>query len=150
MIARAGSGWQYLLADLSLILFMITAAALSQAEDAARTPASAPVAAAREAPRPSPQGEALAVYRAEPGAPPLAEWLGAQSADARQQLTIVARFAPGRQGEALAEAGALAREAGEMGLRARIVVEPGPPSDPGGTSATLAFDVPQVALAARR
>ena len=28
MIARAGSGWQTVLADLSLILFMVTAAAL--------------------------------------------------------------------------------------------------------------------------
>lgn len=31
MIARAGSGWQTVLADLSLILFMVTAAAVQDA-----------------------------------------------------------------------------------------------------------------------
>ena len=33
MIARVGSGWQTVLADLALILFMVTASAVSQAQD---------------------------------------------------------------------------------------------------------------------
>ena len=53
MIARAGSGWQTLLADLAIILFMVTAAALSQSKDAA----------AIAAPQPSPRSEPLAIWR---------------------------------------------------------------------------------------
>lgn len=144
MIARAGSGWQYLLADLSLILFMVTAATLSQAEDAPAVRAARPA----EAPPPdavaiSPQGQPLAFYHADPGAPPLRQWLRDQSADARQQLTIVAQYAPGGQVAALHSAEKLAAEAGEAGTRARIVIEPGA----GGTTASLAYDVPEASLA---
>lgn len=148
LTGRAGSGWQYLLADLSLILFMVTAAALASAEDAPAKPARPAVAARQEAASPpisaakasplSPQGEVLALYRAAPGAPPLRAWLHEQSADARQQLTIVAQYRAGEQARAMSQAAALAQDAGEAGLRARIVVEPGQ----GGTTAALAFDSP--------
>ena len=126
MIARAGSGWQYVLTDLSLILFMVTAAALSMAEQEG----AAPQASARSEP--------LAVWRSGEGAPPLADWLLDQSADARQQLTIAAHYRPGEQEAALAEAETLALAAGPAGTRARIVVEPGE----GGAVATLAYDLP--------
>jgi hypothetical protein len=116
---------------------MVTAAALAPPEDAP--------AAAREISRKmageqplSPQGEPLALYRAAPGAPPLGQWLREQSADSRQQLTIVAQYRPGEQAGALSQAEALARDAGEAGMRARIVVEPGQ----GGATAALAFDSP--------
>jgi len=148
MIARAGTGWQYVLTDLSLILFMVTAAALSQAKDEVGRKAAAPPPAARAAPeaRPlSPQSEPLALYHADPGAPPLGQWLRDQSIDARQQLTIVSQYRAGAQEQALNQAEALARQAGEAGLRARIVIEPGQ----GGTSAMLAYDVPEASLAAR-
>lgn len=134
MILRAGTGWQYLLADLSLILFIVTAAALSQVDDGAGAGTAGAV---------SPQGEPLAFYRAGPDAPPLGQWLHDQSADTRQQLTIVAQYAPGRQHEAMDHAERLAREAGEAGTSARIVIEPGQ----GGTSATLAYDVPAAFVA---
>ena len=126
MIARAGSGWQYVLTDLSLILFMVTAAALSLAE--------------REggAARASARSEPLAVWRSGADAPPLADWLVEQPADPRQQLTIVAHYRPGEQEAALAEAATLALAAGRTGTRARIVVEPGE----GGAVATLAYDTP--------
>lgn len=133
MKVRAGTGWQYLLADLSLILFIVTAAALSRTSDG---PATAPL---------SPQGEPLAFYRADAGAPPLGQWLREQPPDPRQQLTIVAQYAPGRQIEALGRAEALAREAGAAGSQARIVVEPGA----GGTTASLAFDAPRAASLAQ-
>ncbi|MCK9541958.1 MAG: hypothetical protein M0R03_08010 [Novosphingobium sp.] len=129
MIARAGSGWQIILADLSLILFMTTAAALSTAPDGAP----------RQARPPSARSEPLAVWRAEAGAPAPDAWLAEQSADPRQQLTVAARYAPGGQGSALEQAARLARQAGAHGLRARIVVEPGEP----GLSATLAYDSPE-------
>jgi hypothetical protein len=133
---RAGSGWQYVLADLSLILFMVTAAALAQAQDSRGPGRAAP---ARTPGQPlSPQAEPLAVYRAGPDAPPLALWLRQQSADPRQQLTIVARYRPGEQARALRAAETLARDAGKAGLTARLVVEPGT----GDTTAALAFDTP--------
>jgi hypothetical protein len=136
MMTRAGSGWQYVLADLSLILFMVTAAALASTDDGPKAPA---FLAPDDADQPlSPQGQPLALYRAAPGAPPLAQWLRDQSADARQQLTIVAQYRPGEQARALGQAEALVQDAGEAGVRARIVVEPGQ----GGTTAALAFDSP--------
>jgi len=138
MIVRAGTGWQYLLADLSLILFMITAAALAQTEDVSKV-----AAKAAEYSTLSPQSEPVALYRVESGAPPLGKWLQDQSADARQQLTIVAQYGPGKQAEALRQAETLAREAGEAGAKARIVIEPGQ----GGTTAALAYDVPAASMA---
>ncbi|MFA7586014.1 MAG: hypothetical protein WCY11_07425 [Novosphingobium sp.] len=130
MIARAGSGWQYALADLSLILFLVTAAAL--ASDGVK-PASG---------GPSLRSEPLAVYRVEAGAPRLVEWLATQPPDPRQQLTIVARYRRGGQARAIAQAEGLARDAGQAGTAARIVIEPGE----GGTIAALAYDAPQPAL----
>ena len=132
MKARAGTGWQTLFADLSIILFMVTAAAVAPAGEAASATAA-----------PSERSAPLAVYRAEPGAPPLGEWLAGQSADSRQQLSIVAHYAPGGQEAALATAKALLHQAGAAGLRARLVVEPGA----GGITAALAFDAPDTPLA---
>lgn len=132
MIVRSGTGWQYLLADLSLILFMVTAAALAQTVD--EQPGHTTL---------SPQSEPVALYRLEAGAPPLGQWLHDQSVDARQQLTIVAQYVPGKQAEAMTQAEALAEAAGDAGTKARIVVEPGP----GGTTARLAYDVPEASMA---
>lgn len=139
MMARTGSGWQYILADLSLILFMVTAAALASTDDVPQSHArTAPQPAAENGQPLSPEAEPMALYRAAPGAPPLGEWLRDQSADARQQLTVVAQYPPGGQADALDHAAALVRQAGDAGQRARIVVEPGQ----GGTTAALAFDSP--------
>ncbi len=132
MKARAGTGWQTLFADLSIILFMVTAAAVVPAGEAAST-----IAAASERSAP------LAVYRSEPGAPPLGEWLAGQSTDTRQQLSIVAHYAPGGQAAALAAAQALLHQARGASAQARLVVEPGA----GGITAALAFDAPDTPLA---
>ena len=132
MKARAGTGWQTLFADLSIILFMVTAAAVAPAGEAASTIAT-----------PSERSAPLAVYRAEPGAPPLGEWLAGQSTDTRQQLSIVAHYAPGGQKAALAAAQALLHQAGVASAQARLVVEPGA----GGITAALAFDAPDTPLA---
>ncbi|MEJ2408844.1 MAG: hypothetical protein P8Y58_07250 [Novosphingobium sp.] len=132
MSARAGQSWQTSLADLSLILFMATAAAVSH------QPAKPPKSQASAAP--SPQTEPLSVYVAAPDAPPLAQWLQEQAADPRQQLTITARYGAGAraQSRALAEAMQLLKEAGTQGRAARIVVEPGD----GSVRAVLAYDSP--------
>lgn len=127
MITRMGSGWQTLMADLSIILFMITAAALSQ---------QGPDAAAKPAQTPSRRSEPVAVYRVGPDAPPLGEWLASQPRDPRQMLTVVSTYAPGRQGPALDLAAKLALEAAAVGLAARVVIEPGA----GEATATLGYD----------
>lgn len=130
MIERRVTGWQTTLADLSLILFMVTASAVTSS---AVTPTGDAAAHG-----PSPRGEPTAVYRPGPAAPPLGLWLSAQPPDPRQQLTITATYAPGTMARALAEARQLAEQAGALGDRTRIVVEPGP----AGLSAVLAYDLP--------
>lgn len=136
MIVRAGTGWQTLMADLSIILFMVTAAALSQAgQGKAANAAQAPAKTA--APAPSQRGEPIAVYRSGEGAPPLSQWLDTQPRDDRQMLTVVSTYLPGQQTEALARATSFAQDAFARGVLTRVVVEPGP----GDATATLAYDL---------
>ena len=118
MIARAGSGWQTVLADLSLILFMITAAAASE------LPTAQPVQPAPVLPA---LGEPVAVWRAGLGAPSLRDWLASSGPDPRLRLTILA-------GPELAQ-DALALAAG-AGRPARILLEP----NAGVPSAMLTYD----------
>lgn len=143
MMVRAGTGWQTTLADLSLILFLITAAAVAPpgAEKAAGSKAAAPRPAAQAVRHdPSPQAEPLAIYRATPSAPPLGQWLAGQPYDSRQLLTILAPYAPGGQVAALAQAQDLAQQADDQGRNARIIVEPGT----GPVTVTLAYDQPTI------
>ncbi|HMO67521.1 MAG TPA: hypothetical protein PKE25_02460 [Novosphingobium sp.] len=134
IVARAGSGWQTVMADLCLILFMVTAASLAAQRGLSASPSR---------PQPAPRAEPLAIYRAGPGAPPLGEWLEAQAPDPRQQLTLVAHYRPGGEGEAMALAARLLAQAGPAAARARVVVEPGEP----GATAMLAYDDPVLARA---
>jgi hypothetical protein len=119
MNARAGSGWQTVLADLSLILFMVMAAAVGQ------TP---PKAAAQPLSVLPALGEPVAVWRAGPDAPPLAQWLAVAGADPKLRLTILA---PASESVA---ARALAAMAGRP---ARIVLET---EGDGPVLATLTYD----------
>lgn len=133
---RSAMGWQTSLADLSLVLFLVVATAASkQGSHGAKAAPPVPALAA------STLGEPLAVYAATPDAPPLAEWLGGQASDPRQQLTITARYGPepGEQARAMAEAARLLGEAKAQGRSARVVVEPGA----GPARVALAFDAPQ-------
>ncbi len=123
MNARAGSGWQTVLADLSLILFMVMAAAVSQASPrAAAKPA--------ETPRLPALGEPVAVWRAGPDAPPLRQWLAEAGADPKLRLTILAP---------LGEAAAAQTLAAGAGRPARIVLEA---DDDGPVLAALTYDRP--------
>lgn len=134
MIVRAGTGWQTVFADLSIILFMVTAAALSRTADGAGAPLSAD---------PSPRSDPVAVYRSAPGAPPLEAWLAAQPPDPRQMLTIVSSYRPGGEQAAIAGAARFASLASARGMELRVVVEPGA----GDSTAILAFDRPANELA---
>ncbi len=112
MIARAGSGWQTVLADLSLILFMVSAAAAAQAgpDEHAPTPLTVPAL-----------GDPVAVWRGGGAGVSLAYWLSGQAEDPRQRLTIVVPYRTDPTSAASA-AVALARSAGRP---ARILIEPG-------------------------
>ena len=121
MIARMGSGWQTVLADLSLILFMITAAAVN---DAKHSPPPVPVATSVT----PALGEPVAVWGSAPGAPPLRDWLAHSAADARLRLTIVAPPAAAQEALSLAAS---------SGRPARVLIEPGMQGAP---LATLTYD----------
>lgn len=145
MIARAARvsfGWQTTMADLAMILFMITAAGIhAQKQEQQRAQQ---VQQADAVPSLSARGEPLAVYRAQAGAPPLDQWLAEQAPDKRQYLTIVARYRPGDAAAAARDAVGLAQQAGSAGVSARIVLEPGEGRE---LLATLAYDRPDAAVA---
>lgn len=124
-----------MLADLSLILFMVSAAAIG--EDQAPSSAAPAPRAKVSAP---PQGEPLALWRDGGGAPPLGQWLAMQQADARQQLTLTLRYPPRQQAEALERAGEVLRSAGAAGSRARVMLEPVAGAAAIEVIGTLAFD----------
>jgi len=119
-------GWQTMLADLALILFMITAAAMGDPPSRGAgsmdhtEPAHQPGLAAPW----SAQGEPLAIWRATPGGTSLASWLATQAVDQRQQLTLAVRYRPRHLAAALVAAQQLAGDAGASGLTPRIIVEP--------------------------
>ncbi|WP_421852836.1 hypothetical protein [Novosphingobium sp.] len=137
--------WQTILADLALILFMMTAAALANAPDGPFLP-SAPLAAKAvpaPAPRPIPppvpsvRGEPVGVWRDGPGSPGLAAWLAQEARDPRLRVSILVRDAAGHEQAALARAEKLMVRAGARGAGARIVIEPGSEN---GASVVLAYD----------
>jgi hypothetical protein len=125
MIAGTRGGWQTVMADLALILFMVTAAAMGHH---AKQPDKNPL------PR---RGEPLAVFRPHEGAPSLRQWLDEQAPDDRQRLTIVSRYAPGNASAAADAAVALADQVAGETVNPRIVIEPGDRRD---LLAVLAFD----------
>lgn len=134
---RAGSGWQYAFTDMALILFMVSAAALAKAPQAAKaaTPPR-PIASAPELADP------VGLWRPAPDAPSLGSWLAAQPRDPRQRLTIVAHYAGTDAAPASARAAALLREtAGAVGP-VRLVVEPGEADE---IAAAITWDAGQAA-----
>ena len=132
---RAPIGWQTMLADLSLILFMVTAAAMADVPDG-KTPAPS---AARPATSPA-MGQPLAIWRPAPGGPGLGPWLAEQQVDSRQLLSITLRYPPALQKQALEMAQAMAAQAGAAGTRARIVIEPVAGGGQIDAMAALAYD----------
>ncbi len=127
MVTGRRLGWQTTIADLALILFMVTAAAMAdQPEGDAAPDASLPV-----------EAEPLALYRAAEGAPPLDDWLAQQPRDARQHLTILARHAPGDVDAATQRALEFAALARAAGREPRVTIEPAHVTD---VSAILSYD----------
>jgi len=136
MILRQVHGWQVLLADLSLILFMTTAATLDQGRRA-------------ELAELLPGGDTLpaAVYRIEPDGGPddLRAWIAAYSPDPRESLDITIGYRPDRFDAAMARARALMQQARDGGQEPRMTFEPEP-----GETVTASFGFNGQALVARK
>jgi hypothetical protein len=138
-------GWQTLLADLSLILFMVTAAALSARSGSASSGSASSRREVKAAPALPKMpcapalGEPLALWRAG-GSQTLGHWLATEQPDGRQQLTITAHYRKGAEASALAAAQALISEAGAMGKAARVIIAPATDAAGGETMVSLAYD----------
>lgn len=119
MNARASSGWQTALADLSLILFMVTAVAVNErpAPHAAPAPVLLPAL-----------GEPVAVWRSAAGAPGLRDWLRDAARDPNLRLTLLA---------SADQAEAALTLVAEAGRPARIVIEA---EGQGSVAAVLTYD----------
>lgn len=134
-----GHGWQLILADLALILFLMTLSALpaAEAESGHRLAAiEAREKDLRGLPRPE-IAAAQALYRAVPGGPGIGAWLAAQPRDERTTLTIFAIHTKGGEARAWAGAEALAAEARASGARVRTIITAG---DAEELYASLAYD----------
>jgi len=137
--ARGSHGWQLILADLALILFLLTLSALPSSDaEAGRRLATAELRerGTRQQQR-AEVAAAQALFRPVPGGPALGEWLSDQQPDPRATLTIFAVHAPGREAAAWRSAEALAAEARARGARVRTIISAGTAD---AVYASLAYD----------
>ena len=116
--AGLSSGWQTLFADLSIILFMVTASAV---KDAPAKPPLPPFEASLKD-----DAVPIAVWRDGIGGEPLPKWMAQQSADPRVSFSVVIRYPKSQLQQATARALAIA-QGGEA--KVRIVLEQGSASD---------------------
>jgi hypothetical protein len=137
------TGWQFILADLALILFLLALTALPvdaepgehERGDARQQAASG---SARRDAGPVPSiAPAHTLYRPVPGGPGLARWLADQPHDPRATLTIFARFTPGEERTAWKAAEALMRDGATHGFPMRAIISAGEEPD---LYASLAYD----------
>ena len=136
----AGHGWQLILADLALILFLLTLSALP-ASETGKGQGGIGRAGALPSPRPAAIAPAQALYRPFAGGPGLAQWLAAQPRDPRATLTIFSRYRPGDEAAAWAAARRLADDARGSGVTVRIIIAAGAEAD---LYASLAYDEPAI------
>ncbi len=121
MMMDSSNGWLTTLTDLAIILFMVTAADLSNAE--------MPVEHEDSAPQIVTSAQPMAIFRPQASGASLPDWLDSQQADARLRLTILIRY-QARDRQAAIDSGlALARQAEVAGKPARLIVEEGERND---------------------
>lgn len=111
MTLRLGTGWQTVMADLALILFLVTAQAVREQPAEPRNTTAA---------RPSEGG--LAVYRPNSGLP-LAPWLASTITDDRQLATVLVRHRAENRSAAMEEGAHLLREIESVGFAGRLLIE---------------------------
>lgn len=138
---RKPASWELILADLSLILFLATAAGLTaasqQLDNQSRAQASADKPPSKA---PAQLAATQSLYRPGPGLPSLQQWLSRQPRDPRAALTIVAQHQPGKDLRAWDEARAMADIAKQLGVRSRVIIREGANYD---LYASLAYDQPK-------
>ena len=117
MTSRKPNGWQIILADLALILFLVTLAGFIAVRGKNSSAAQHVQTAALQG-----------VFRPGPAAS-LTDWLAMQDADGRMRLTIFARYDGERNAAIWENAQTLAAEANSAGINARVVLERGRDSD---------------------
>ncbi|UAB78719.1 hypothetical protein INR77_03055 [Erythrobacter sp. SCSIO 43205] len=134
MIVRSAHGWQLILADLSLILFLVTLSALVSSSmggaDEAQGSASGPYVA-----------PAQALYRKVEGGPDLDEWLSEQVDDPRAALTIIAHHSSGERDAVWEKALTWAELAQQEKVPVRVVINE---ADNSEIYASLAYDAPEL------
>lgn len=135
---RIGLGWQLILADLALILFLLLLTALPASETEIAAPRKTTKALTTPEIAPS-----QALYRPVTGGPSLANWLAAQPHDPRATLTVFARYRPSEEMQAWEAARAVSAQAARTGIAVRTIITAGEETD---LYASLAYDaaVPQV------
>ena len=109
MTGRTGKHWQTILADLALILFIVSASALKLGQ---------------VGPRVVEDTQSMALWSADPAGEPLDDWLAAQDADDRLQLVLNVDYRPGHEAVALRHAQRLMRQAGRRPVRLVLEVAP--------------------------
>ncbi len=139
--ARSGHGWQLILADLALILFLLALSALPAAEAEGGRRLADREARDKEVREPQlPEiAAAQALYRPVADGPSLGAWLAGQGSDPRATLTIVATHAEGGEAAAWQRTQALAAQARAAGTRVRTIIVAGQAED---VYASLAYDTP--------
>ena len=143
MMPRQASSWQLILADLALILFLVTLSALAGEEaDGTETPRADGVPP--ENPTQDLQiAASQSLFRPTPLGLTLDEWLNEQPADPRATLTIFAQYAPSDKDAVWKQAQALAASAAGVAqdreFSVRVVISPAQSSD---IYASLAYDAP--------
>ena len=135
MILRPVHGWQLILADLSLILFLVTLTALvNSSSDEERRDATRPTGDPQVAP-------AQALFRHVEGGPDLREWINEQTADPRATLTIIAQHTDADRERVWRDARGLAQSVKDTGVPVRVVITKGGRND---VYASLAYDAPDL------
>lgn len=112
ILGQSSSRWQTVIADLSLILFLVAASAIG--DDAASEPGAQ-----------AGDSVSLSIWRAGAAAPPLSEWLAESAPDDSQRLAITITYGQGGLAGAIAEAETIRRAAGAAGADALLEIVPG-------------------------
>ena len=127
-------GWQLILADLALILFLVTLSTLAQtAERKKAEEAQASVNGTSQF------AASQALFRPSADGPAMRDWLSDRPFDQRSTLTVYAQHSGADRDRMWEAAQALADQAAQSGYRVRTVITKGSTSD---LYASLAYDAP--------
>ncbi|MEP3422249.1 MAG: hypothetical protein ABJN35_10980 [Erythrobacter sp.] len=138
MISRNASSWQLILADLSLILFLLTLSALANESGDGSDDTALDFEDDADATH-AEFASSQALFRATPSGPTIQEWLSEQPLDPRATLTVFAVYAPGEEQAVWEQAQVFAKDASDARFAVRVVITSGDVND---IYASLAYDAP--------